>query len=285
MKQGENTGYWTEVIEPSSKWRFIKLKELFGYRDLLIMLVKRDFIATYKQTILGPIWFFVQPILTTIMFVIVFGNIANISTDSLPKPLFYLAGVTIWNYFSECLIKTSTVFKDNAAVFGKVYFPRLILPLSIVVSNLFKFFIQFVLFLGVFVYYLFFTDQLKPNLFLFVIPLLVIFMAMIAMGLGMLISALTTKYRDLVYLLTFGVQLLMYASPIIYPMQALSDKAKFWASFNPLSSVFEIFRYAFTGYGFFSPIQVAYSLLFGFVSLLLGILVFNKVEKSFIDTV
>jgi len=276
---------WSEVIRPQSSLLDLKLRELWRYRDLLYMLVKRDFVATYKQTILGPLWFFIQPLLTTLTFMIVFGTIAGISTDGIPMMVFYMSGITLWNYFAECLNKTSTVFKDNANIFGKVYFPRLIMPLSIVVSNLVRLGIQMILFLFVWGYYLIETNLLLPNEFLLLVPYLIFLMAILGLGSGMLISALTTKYRDLVFLLSFGVQLLMYATPVIYSMNTLPVKYAWLIKINPLSHIIETFRYAFTGSGTFSWYYLGYSTLFSVVLLAIGTLVFNKVEKSFMDTV
>jgi lipopolysaccharide transport system permease protein len=276
---------WTEEITPIHSVFDLRLGELWRYRDLLVMFVKRDFVATYKQTILGPLWFFIQPLLTTVTFMVIFGNIAKISTDGLPQMVFYMAGITLWNYFSECLNKTATVFKDNANIFGKVYFPRLIMPLSIVVSNLVRFGIQFTLFLAVWAWYLIKGSQLHPNIYLLLTPYLIFLMAIIGLGAGMLISALTTKYRDLIFLLTFGVQLLMYATPVIYPMSNLPAKYALFIKANPLSSIVETFRFGFTGSGLFSWYSLAYSSVFALVLLLFGTLVFNKVEKSFMDTV
>lgn len=285
MQDIEIQEQWTEIISPQNGLFDLKLKDVWRYRDLLLMFVKRDFVATYKQTILGPIWFFIQPLLTTITFVIIFGNIAKISTDGLPMMLFYMCGITLWNYFSECLTKTATVFKDNASIFGKVYFPRLVMPLSIVVSNLVRFGIQLLLFLFFWAFYLIKGANVHPNIYLLLTPYLVFLMAIIALGAGMIISALTTKYRDLVFLLTFGVQLLMYATPVIYPMSALPVKYAFLIKANPLSSIIEIFRYAFTGSGDFRWIYLGYSSLSAFTLLAVGTIIFNKVEKSFMDTV
>jgi len=276
---------WTEIIEPRSGVFRLGLKEVWRYRDLLLLLVRRDFVATYKQTVLGPIWFFLQPILTTIMFTIVFSNIANIPTDGLPPLLFYMAGTTLWNYFSECLNKTATVFRDNAAVFGKVYFPRLVMPLSIVVSNLIKLGIQFLLFLGFWIYFMITTDQVHPNIYMALLPILVLLMGGLGLGAGMLISALTTKYRDLVFLLTFGIQLLMYATPVIYSLGTITSQYKWLIVANPMSPIIETFRYGFMGKGSFSWAYLTYSAVATTVLLLLGTVVFNRVEKSFMDTV
>jgi len=280
-----NNEEWTEVISPQSHLLDLKLLEVWRYRDLLVMLVKRDFVATYKQTILGPLWFFIQPLLTTITYMVIFGNIAKISTDGLPMTLFYMAGITLWNYFSECLNKTATVFKDNANIFGKVYFPRLIMPLSIVISNLVRFGIQFLLFLCFWFYFLFKGATIHPNYCILLTPFLIILMTLIALGAGMIISAMTTKYRDLIFLLTFGIQLFMYATPVIYPMSSLPVKYAWIIKANPLSALVETFRYAYTGSGVFGWPSLGYSLLFAIILLAIGTIIFNKVEKSFMDTV
>lgn len=276
---------WTEVIKPHSNLLDLRISELWRYRDLVLMFVRRDFVSNYKQTILGPIWFILQPLLTTLTFVIIFGRVAKISTDGLPMILFYLAGITIWNYFAETLNKTATVFRDNAQMFGKVYFPRLTMPFSIVMSNLVRFGIQFSLFIAVWTYYLIKNDNIHPNAFILLTPVLIFIMGILALGLGMIISAMTTKYKDLIYLLTFGVQLLMYATPVIYPLSAISDKYKWLILANPMATVVETFRYAFLGSGSFSWGYLAYSITVAVFILLLGAVVFNRVEKSFTDTV
>ncbi|WP_245897132.1 ABC transporter permease [Hymenobacter nivis] len=276
---------WTEVIQPRTNLLDLGLGSVWRYRDLVLLFVRRDFVSTYKQTILGPIWFFIQPLLTTITYMVVFGGIANLSTDGLPQLPFYLAGVTIWNYFAQTLTSVSTVFTANAAIFGKVYFPRLTMPLSIVISNLVRFGIQFALFLAVWGYYLLRTNSLHPNLYMLLTPLLLVLMGLLGLGLGMIFSALTTKYRDLAMLLTFGVQLLMYATPVIYPLSKLPVKYKVFILANPLSSIVETFRYAFLGSGTFSWGALGYSTAVTLVVLLLGTIIFNKVEKSFTDTV
>jgi len=275
---------WTEIIEPEHSLLDLQLNEVWRYRDLLLLLVRRDFVATYKQTILGPIWFFLQPILTTLTFTLIFGQIAGLSTDGLPMILFYMAGITLWNYFSECLTRTSTVFKDNAAIFGKVYFPRLIMPLSIVASNLVKLGIQFSLFFGFWIYYLS-SGQIQPNIYLLLTPLLILLMAGLSLGFGMIISAMTTKYRDLAFLLSFSVQLLMYATPIIYPLSSLDDQYKPYIQANPMTAIIETFRYGFLGSGSFDWGMLIYSSVFTLVIIMIGTIVFNKVEKSFMDTV
>jgi lipopolysaccharide transport system permease protein len=277
---------WTEIIEPKRRMFDLRLKEAWHYRDLLVMWVKRDFTATYKQTILGPIWIFLQPLLMTAMFILVFGRFAQISTDGLPRILFYLSGITIWNYFSESFTKTANVFKDNANIFGKVYFPRIVMPLSIVSSNLVRFVIQFGLFLAMLLYFVWKGNTaVHPNIMIALTPLLLIIMAGFALGAGMLISSMTTKYRDLAFLLTFGVQLLMYATPVIYPVSALPEKYRVWVMANPIAPVVETFRYAFLGSGSFSWTALGYSTGMMLLMLSIGVVVFNRVEKNFMDTV
>ncbi len=286
MNNYQHTEEWSEIIKPQTNLFDLNLKEVWRYRDLLTLLVRRDFVATYKQTILGPLWFFIQPILTTVMFVIVFGRIAGMSTDGLPQVLFYLSGITLWNYFADCLNKTATVFKDNAGIFGKVYFPRLIMPLSIVASNLVKLSIQFFLFLCFWVYFLLQPgSNVQPNAYILLFPLLLCMMGGLALGFGMLFSAMTSKYKDLVFLLGFAVQLAMYATPVIYPLSTIDNKYKWLVQANPVTSLVETFRYGFLGSGSFSWGALLYSFIFTFFILSFGALVFNKVEKSFMDTV
>lgn len=281
----EQKQVWTEEIKAESSLLAINFKEIWHYRDLLIMLVKRDFITFYKQTILGPLWFIVQPILTTIIFIVLFGNIAKLSTDGIPQLAFYLAGITIWNYFSESLTKTSSVFTSNASIFGKVYFPRLIMPLSIVVSGLMKFAVQFGLFILVVLYYTFVEQSIHPNLWVLFTPVLIVLMALFALGVGMLFSSLTTKYKDLSFLIAFGIQLFMYITPVVYPSSALPEKFQFLGKINPLSSIFECFRYGYLGTGTFTIADLLISTLVIVFLFFTGVLVFNKVEKSFMDTV
>lgn len=276
---------WTEEIKAESSLFAINFREIWHYRDLLFMLVKRDFITFYKQTILGPLWFIVQPLLTTVIFVILFGNIAKLSTDGIPQLAFYLAGITIWNYFSESLTKTSSVFTTNASIFGKVYFPRLIMPLSIVASSLLKFAVQFALFILVVLYYTFVAQSIQPNLWILFTPVLILLMALFALGVGMIFSSLTTKYKDLTFLLAFGIQLFMYITPVVYPSSALPEKFQMLAKINPLSSIFECFRYAYLGTGTFTITDLLISTLVIVFLFFAGVLVFNKVEKSFMDTV
>lgn len=263
----------------------LNLKEVWHYRDLLQMFVKRDFITFYKQTILGPLWFIVQPLLTTLIYVILFGNIAKLSTDGIPQVLFYLSGITIWNYFSESLTKTSTVFKDNANMFGKVYFPRLIMPLAIVSSSLMKFLVQFGIFIVILLYYEIFTDTIQPNIWILFTPFLIFLMAIFALGMGMIFSSLTTKYKDLVFLLSFGIQLFMYITPVVYPISSLPENFRFLGVINPLSPLFECFRYAYLGTGSFTIESLVISTIIIFLILIVGTVIFNRVEKSFMDTV
>jgi len=281
----EQHEHWTEIIEPKTKLLDLRLSELWRYRDLILMFVRRDFVANYKQTILGPIWFFLQPLLTSFTYILIFGRVAGLSTDGLPMMLFYLAGITIWNYFSETLTKTATVFKDNAQMLGKVYFPRLTLPFSIVLANLVRFAIQFFLFLIVFLYYLLQSDKVHPNYFILLAPVLVLMMGLLALGSGMIISALTTKYKDLIFLLTFGIQLLMFATPVIYPLSSLPEKYQWIIILNPVTAIVETFRYGFLGSGTFSWLQLGYSAGVTLFILAIGTIVFNRVEKGFTDTV
>lgn len=280
-----NQQTWTEEIKSQNTLFSINFKEVWHYRDLLLMLVKRDYVTFYKQTILGPIWFFVQPLMTTVVYLVLFGQIAKLSTDGAPQIAFYLAGITIWNYFSEALTKTSTVFKDNANLFGKVYFPRLIMPLAIVCSGLMKFAIQFGLFIAVVLYFTFINPKIHPNLWVLITPFLVLLMATFALGLGMIFSSLTTKYKDLVFLLSFGIQLFMYATPVVYPTSAIPTKFAWLLHINPLTGIFECFRYAYLGTGTFQPMDLLISTLLIGILFFIGIVIYNKVEKSFMDTV
>lgn len=283
MEVNEQT--WTEEIKSQDSLFSINLREVWHYRDLLIMLVKRDYVTFYKQTILGPLWFFIQPMLTTVVYVILFGRLAGLSTDGTPQIAFYLAGITLWNYFSESLNKTATVFKDNAAMMGKVYFPRLIMPLSIIVSAMMKFGIQFLLFILAVLYFTLVEQQITPNAWVLATPFLLVLMASFSLGLGMIFSSLTTKYKDLVFLLTFGIQLFMYATPVVYSLGAIPETYRAYVLANPLTPIFECFRYGFLGSGAFeaSSLILSSGMIFGI--LILGIVIFNKVEKSFMDTV
>ncbi len=276
------------IIRPKRHAFDINFKEIWNYRDLLRMFVKRDVITVYKQTVLGPIWFIVQPILTTVIYMVVFGGIAKISTDGVPQSVFYLAGITIWNYFSETFNKTSTTFKTNSAIFGKVYFPRLIMPLSQVVSGLIKFGIQFGFFMIVFLYYIFTgNDTIHPNWTIALLPIYLLLMAAFGFGAGIIFTSMTTKYRDLTFLLAFGVQLMMYASPVIYPLSTMDPQSTMYQFilYNPFTSILEGFKYAFLGAGHFSWVSIGYSATVALVLLIIGMIVFHKTEKNFIDTV
>jgi len=276
---------YSTIIKPKNKLLDIDFKELWKYRDLFSMFVKRDIITQYKQTILGPTWFFIQPALTTIMYMVVFGGIAKISTDGLPQPMFYLAGIVCWQYFSDCLNKTSSTFTANQGIFGKVYFPRLIVPLSTVASGLVRMSIQFLMFAAVYVYYLFMGVSVAPNAYVFLLPLLIVMLAGLSLGFGIIISSMTTKYRDLTILFTFVVQLWMYATPVIYPLSTMSPDKQWIMALNPVTSIVETFKYGTMGVGTFSWGQLGYSFGFMVVLLGIGIVVFNKVQRSFMDTV
>jgi len=281
----EKNSDWDLVISAQHNLLNIPFSEIWRYRDLLLLMVRRDFVALYKQTILGPLWFLIQPILTAVVFTIIFGNIAKISTDGLPHVLFYMSGITCWNYFAECLTKTSETFTANASIFGKVYFPRIIMPLSIVVSGLLKFAIQFLLF-GSFILWFYATGtsvHLTPAIFLF--PLLVLIMGMLSLGLGMIISSLTTKYRDLRFLLQFGIQLMMYATPIIYPVSSVPEKYHWLIFSNPMTAIVEAFRYGFLGSGALNITTLIFSGVVSIFILAIGTIIFNRIEKTFMDTV
>jgi lipopolysaccharide transport system permease protein len=279
---------WDIEISAKNSLLDLKLKDVWHYRDLLILLVRRDFVSFYKQTILGPLWFFFQPLFTTIIYTFVFGNLAAIKTDGLPQPLFYLAGITAWNYFADCLTKTSTVFTANAGLFGKVYFPRLIVPLSIVVSNLIRFGVQMVLFFLMIGFYVFKGANVHPNAYLLLFPFLLLLMAMLGLGLGMIISALTTKYRDLSFLITFGIQLMMYLTTVIYPLSVVKEKYPHYlwmVEYNPMTPIIEAFRYGFLGEGTFTILSLGITTVITTMILLAGTIIFNRVERTFIDTV
>jgi len=282
----EDNDSWDMVIEPKGRLLQLNLKEVWRYRDLMLLFVKRDFVAQFKQTILGPFWHVIQPVLTTLMFLFIFGKIARISTDGIQPTLFYMSGITIWNYFATCLTNTSNTFTTNASIFGKVYFPRLVLPFSIIISNMVRLGIQFSLLFVMMVYYHFNGYPMHLTFNWLLIPILIIMMAGIGLGLGIIISSITTKYRDFAVLLTFAMQLGMYATPIAYPMSFLANKS--YAGLiraNPLTSIIETFRYILFGNGSFNLAGLAYSAGFMMVALFSGIIIFNKVEKSFMDTV
>ena len=275
----------THSITPRKSLFDLRLNEIWHYRDLFILFIKRDITVTYKQTVLGPLWFFIQPLLTTLMFLLVFGRIAGISTGGVPPILFYLGGITIWNYFSESLRLTSDTFVKNSGLFGKVYFPRIVTPLSIVSSNLVKFSIQFILFMGVFFYYYLTNDSIQPNFTLFFLPVYILILAIMSLGFGLIISAMTTKYRDLTFLIQFGIQLWMYITPVIYPISQIPEKYRWVIMVNPVSSVVEAFKYGFTGSGDFYLKGIIYSAVFALVLFIISVAIFNRTEKTFMDTV
>ena len=277
--------YWTKEIKPQKRLLDVDIKGLWRYRDLYYMYVKRDIITVYKQTVLGPLWFLIQPVLTTIMFMFVFGNLAGISTDGMPQPLFYMAGILLWTYFSNCFNSCSNVFATNAGVFGKVYFPRLGVPLSTITSCLVKLGIQLLLFIAIYIYYAVSGAPVKINGHIVLFPFLVFLTAFHALSWGLIISALTTKYRDLRQLVGFGVQLLMYATPVIYPMSTTSGKIRTILELNPLTPIFEAFKYSCMGCGSLSWGGLLYSTVFMLVALFLSVIIFNRTERNFMDTV
>jgi len=276
---------WTMVIRSRSGWLDIDLKELWRYRDLILLFVRRDFVSVYKQTILGPIWFILQPLFSTLVFTVVFGKIAKIPTDGLPPPLFYMSALVPWNYFATCLSSTSNTFVTNAGIFGKVYFPRLTVPLSVVITNLLTFFTQ----LGVFLCFLLFFylkgSAVRPNALIFLVPFLILQMGVLGLGFGALISSLTTKYRDLAFGVGFGVQLWMYATPIVYPLSEIPARWQWLYALNPMAAIIESFRYAFLGAGSVKPLHLATSLMITVVVLVLSLILFRRIEKTFMDTV
>ena len=281
MKNEEN---WTVEIKPNSGWFDLDFREIWRYRDLLWLFVRRDIVTVYKQTVLGPLWYIIQPILTTIMFTLIFGKIAKLSTDGVPPLIFYLSGITVWNYFSDCLNRTSNTFVTNQHIFGKVYFPRIIVPGSIVVSTLVRFGIQFGILVLLWGYYAY-LGIVEANGVAFLLPIIVFIMAVMSLGFGMLFSSMTTKYRDLQFLLSFAVQLWMYATPVIYPLSSIPANYVKYIKLNPITSLVESMRYGFLGHGDFSWGGIAYSAFFAVGIFLIGTIIFSRVEKTFMDTV
>jgi lipopolysaccharide transport system permease protein len=273
------------AIQPQRNLLDLRLSELWKYRDLVMLFVRRDFVSVYKQTILGPLWYLIQPLLTTVIFTFIFGQVASLPTDGLPQFLFSMSGTVIWAYFAACLTKTSETFVQNANLFGKVYFPRLAVPVSILISNLITFAIQLALFMLFVLFFILRGSSVQPNLWILFVPLLVLMMAGLGLGFGILISSLTTKYRDLRFLVTFGVQLLMYATPVIYPVSSIPERFQWVILANPMTSIVEAFRYAFLGAGTLNLGHLLYSFVFMLVAVALGALVFNRVEQTFMDTV
>jgi len=278
---------WLFEISSETKLIDLNLKEVWQYRDLLMLFVKRDVITLYKQTILGPLWYLVQPLFTSVIFTLVFNNVAGIQTGGIPPFLFNLAGITTWNYFKECLTATSDTFKKNEQIFGKVYFPRIIMPMSIVVSNLLKFGIQLLILIAFYIYYAFYLGAvIRPNEYLFLFPILVVCMGILGLGLGMIISSMVTKYRDLTFLVSFGIQLLMYISLVVIPLSLFQEKGVEWlVMYNPMGYIIEMARYLLLNEGNVSQFGILYTIISSIVALLLGILIFNKTEKTFIDTI
>lgn len=276
---------WTLVIKPEKRLLDLDLKGIWRYRDLWYMYVKRDFVTFYKQTILGPLWFFIQPVFTTIMYMFVFGGLAGISTDGAPQPLFYLSGIMLWNYFSDCFNGASNTFSANAGIFGKVYFPRLVVPLASLTSNLLKLLIQLLLFILVYLYFVLTGTPLSLNAAALLFPLLVLLTALHALSWGLIVSSFTSKYRDLKFLVSFGLQLFMYATPIIYPLSAASEKYRWALELNPLTPIFEAVKYGCLGCGSLSWGGLLYSTVFMLVTLFLSLILFNRVERTFMDTV
>lgn len=284
----DNNENWSTVIKPREKLLQLNLREVWDYRDLCSLFVRRNITTQYKQTVLGPLWYVIQPMITVVMYMVVFGGIAKIPTDGLPQPLFYLGGICMWQYFNDCLTKTSSTFTANASIFGKVYFPRLIMPISTVLSNLLRFAIQFGLFLAVYAIYQIWIipGEIQTNWYALLIPLLVLMLAGLALGFGILFSSMTTKYRDMQLLLDFFVRLWMYATPVIYPMSVITnDKLRLIMSLNPLTGIVEAFKYGMLGEGQFSWGMLGYSFIFMIVLLTIGIVIFNRVQRTFMDTV
>jgi len=276
---------WDLIITPRKKWYDLQLRDLWRYRDLIALFVRRDFISRYKQTVLGPIWLIIQPLLTTFTYTVIFGQIAKLPTDGLPQMLFYMSGTVLWHYFSNCLTGTSNTFTSNAGIFGKVYFPRLVTPISLVISNLVTFSIQFLLFIAFLIFFMRRGSDVHLTPWALTLPLLIFLMAGLGLGFGILISSMTTKYRDLNYLVGFGMSLWMYATPVIYPVSAIPAQWRWIAAINPITPIIETFRTGFLGEGNASWIGLSYSALFMLVAIFSGVVIFNRVEKTFIDTV
>lgn len=285
LKTIQDDNNWDLVIRPKRAWWDLRLDQVWRYRDLVLLFVRRDFVAQYKQTILGPLWFLIQPLMTTLIFTVVFGQIAALPTDGLPQFLFYLSGNVIWAYFAQCLTKTSDTFIANQGIFGKVYFPRLVMPISVLISNMITFAIQFLLFLGFVIFFIISGTDIQLTYYVLLLPLLLFLMAGHGLGFGIIVSSMTTKYRDLRFLVTFGVQLWMYATPVIYPVSAIPERWQWVATVNPITPIVETFRYAFLGAGTFSWIMLGYSFVAMLVVFFLGVILFNRVEQTFMDTV
>jgi len=276
---------WDLIITPRKKWYDLQLRDVWRYRDLIMLFVRRDFVSRYKQTILGPTWLIIQPIMTSLVFTVIFGQIARLPTDGLPQILFYLSGTVLWHYFSNCLTGTSNTFIGNAGIFGKVYFPRLVMPISIVISNLITLAIQFFMFMAFWLFFFLRGSEVRFTWWALAFPLLILLMAGLGLGFGIIISSLTTKYRDLTYLVGFGVSLWMYVTPVIYPVSSIPERLRWIAQVNPITPIAETFRTGFLGAGNASWAGLAYSAAFMIVVMFIGVVIFNRVEKTFIDTV
>jgi lipopolysaccharide transport system permease protein len=282
----KNCDHWDIIIEPKSNWFDLQLKDVWKFRDLIFMFVKRDFVTQFKQTILGPLWFIIQPLITVFTYIIVFGNIAKLPTDGQPQLLFYMSGIIFWNYFSSSFLRTSDTFSANVGMFGKVYFPRLTVPIASVISSFISFFIQLFLLIAIVVFYVFKGYEFRWNAMLLLLPYLMILMASLALGFGIIISSLTTKYRDLKFLVSFGIQLMMYATPVVYPLSMVEDtRLALFLKLNPITSIIETFRFSLLGTGSFSWEGIIYSSVISVCVLIFGIAIFNKVEKTFMDTI
>ena len=276
---------WTTVLKPRTKWGNVNLKELFSYKDLILLFVKRNYVTKYKQTILGPLWLIISPLMTTLMFVVVFGNIAGLSTEGTPQIAFYMAGNVVWAYFAACVNQTSNTFVSNASVFGKVYFPRMVVPISTVLTGMLDFLVQFVLFLIILLFLTVTGISIPINMWVLVTPVLVLQLALLGMGVGIIVSSLTTKYRDLAILVTFGVQLWMYASPVVYSVTQIPEKYRFLYLLNPVSPIITMFRYAFLGTGYLPLLSWGISWITTIIVVIIGVLLFSRIEKTFMDTV
>ena len=284
-EHGEAGEGWTLVIRPKRRWLDLRLRDLWSARELVMLFVWRDFVSLYKQTVLGPLWYLIQPLATTVVFTVVFGRIAGLSTDGLPQSLFYMSGIVVWGYFAACLTKTSQTFIANANLFGKVYFPRMAVPVSIVLSNLTGFGIQFVMFLGFLIYVLIVGSAVQPNAWMLALPLVIAMMAGLGLGLGIIVSSLTTKYRDLQYLVAFGTQLAMYASPVVYPLSSVHGRLRLIIMANPMTAPIELFRKGFLGAGDVSAGLILYGVGCTGLALIVGLVLFNRIEQTFMDTV
>ena len=281
----KDTDKWDLYIKPKRGWFNIEIGEIFRYKDLILLFVKRDFVTFYKQTILGPLWYIIQPLFNTLVFTLIFGKVAKIPTDGLPPFLFYLSGTVVWSYFSHCLNETSNTFTTNAEVFGKVYFPRIAVPISVALTAVFQFLIQFAIFLGFLSYFWYKGSNINPTIYIITLPLIVLHMAILSIGFGMMISALTAKYRDLAFAMSFMIQLWMYLTPIVYPLSQVPEKYRLFILINPMTAVVESFRGAFLGVNSITPQELLFSIFLSILFFISGIVIFSRVERTFMDTV